>query len=131
MLPLRLRLPLLAGLIFLAFSTAPSRGAVQAGAPVLSIDELGKGMAPLDGQWQFHLGDNPAWALPQTADDAPGAGWEQLSPDKTWGAQGHPAYTGFAWYRKHVHLTPANGASSDFALLIRHIDDAYEIYWNG
>jgi hypothetical protein len=98
---------------------------------VLSIDELGKGMAPLDGQWQFHLGDNPAWALPQTADDAPGAGWEQLSPDKTWGAQGHPAYTGFAWYRKHVHVTAAPGAEQDFALFLQHVDDVYEIYWNG
>jgi hypothetical protein len=58
-------------------------------------------------------------------------GWEQISPDKTWGAQSHPAYTGYAWYRKHLHLTPAPGASSDFALLIQHIDDVYEIYWNG
>ncbi|HET6169006.1 MAG TPA: SpoIIE family protein phosphatase, partial [Terracidiphilus sp.] len=89
------------------------------------------GIAPLDGPWQFHLGDNPAWALPQTGDGAGNVGWEQIRPDQTWGAQGHPAYTGYAWYRKHVHLSPASGASPDFALLIAHIDDAYEIYWNG
>jgi hypothetical protein len=98
---------------------------------VLLISELGKGTAPLDGPWQFHLGDNLAWAAPEAGDDARNVGWEQISPDKTWGAQGHPAYTGFAWYRKHVHLAPATDASPDFALFIRHIDDAYEIYWNG
>jgi hypothetical protein len=125
------RLPLFAGLFFVAFAAASSLAAAQSPAPVLEVNGLGKGIAPLDGPWQFHLGDNPAWALPQTGDDSRYVGWEEISPDKTWGAQGHPAYTGFAWYRKHVHLTPAPGASPDFALLIRHIDDAYEIYWNG
>ena len=105
--------------------------AVSSSAPVLSIENLGKGTAPLDGAWQFHLGDNPAWAAPDTGDDAKNVGWEQVTADTTWGAQGHPAYTGFAWYRKHVHLSPAEGASPDFAMLMRHVDDAYEIYWNG
>ena len=67
----------------------------------------------------------------RSGDDQQNVGWEQISSDKTWGQQGHPAYTGYAWYRKHLHLTPAPGASPDFALMIRHIDDAYEIYWNG
>ena len=125
------RLPLVAGLIFVAFVSLPSLAVAQSPAPVLVINDLGKGIAPLDGPWQFHLGDNPAWALPQTGDDSQNVGWEQISPDKTWGAQGHPSYTGFAWYRKHIHLGPASDASPDFALLIRHIDDAYEVYWNG
>jgi len=30
--------------------------------PVLVVDNLGKGAAPLDGPWQFHPGDDPAWA---------------------------------------------------------------------
>ena len=38
-------------------------------APVLAIEGLGKGVAPLDGPWQFHLGDNPAWASPTMADN--------------------------------------------------------------
>ena len=126
-----LRLPLSVGLCCCALASFTSLTAAQSVAPVLVVDGLGKGVAPLDGPWQFHLGDNPAWALPQTGDDAGNVGWEQISADKTWGAQGHPAYTGYAWYRKHVHLAPAPGASPDFALLIRHIDDAYEIYWNG
>jgi hypothetical protein len=126
-----LRFSPLAGVIFFALMGLTSPAAAQSVPPVLAIDGLGKGIAPLDGPWQFHLGDNPAWALPQTGDGAGNVGWEQLSPDQTWGAQGHPAYTGYAWYRKHVHLAPAPGASPDFALLITHIDDAYEIYWNG
>ena len=59
-------------------------------ATVLSVDGLGKGVTPLEGPWQFHLGDNPAFAQPQTADDTGVDGWEALSPDATWGAQGHP-----------------------------------------
>ncbi len=123
--------PRFAGLILFALAGFTSLAAAQMVAPMLAIDGLGKGIAPLDGSWQFHLGDNPAWALPQTGDDAGNVGWEQIRPDKTWGAQGHPAYTGYAWYRKHLHIQPAPGASPDIALLIRRIDDAYEIYWNG
>ena len=98
---------------------------------MLKVDGLGKGTVALDGPWQFHVGDNPEWALGQTNDATGNEDWEQISPDKTWGAQGHPAYTGYAWYRKHIHLAPAPDADRDFALLIRHVDDAYEVYWNG
>jgi hypothetical protein len=131
MLPLPRRFPLLAGLMLIALSAASSQAAAQAAAPVLHVDGLGKGTAPLDGPWQFHLGDNPGWASAQVHDETGSSGWEQLSPDMTWGAQGHSAYTGYAWYRKHLHLAPAPGASPEFAMLIRQIDDAYEIYWNG
>lgn len=94
---------------------------------VLDLDGLGKGAAPLTGPWQFHLGDNPVWASPSFDDFF----WQQLSADQTWGAQGHNSYTGFAWYRMHVNITPAPGASSDVALLIPAIDDVYQVYWNG
>jgi len=105
--------------------------AARSNAPVISIEGLGKGDALLDGPWQFHLGDNPAWALPETGDDSRSVGWEQIGANETWGAQGHPAYTGFAWYRKHIHLTLAPGAAPDIAMLIRRVDDPYELYWNG
>jgi hypothetical protein len=132
-----LQLPLRFSVVLLTFVsslTALSQAAVPAlpnAAPVLTIDGIGKGTAPLNGPWQFHLGDNPAWAQPDTGDAGGDVGWEQLSADATWGAQGHPAYTGFAWYRKHVHLTMAPGATPDVAMMIRRIDDAYELYWNG
>jgi hypothetical protein len=99
----------------------------SAGAHTLVIDGLGKGTAPLDGRWQFHLGDDPAWAAPSFDDSH----WEQLTADKPWGAQTHPNYTGFAWYRRRVSITPAPGASPDFALLIPALGDVYQIYWNG
>jgi hypothetical protein len=100
-------------------------------APALSAEALGKGAVPLNGPWQFHLGDNLAWADP-AANDATGQnGWEQLAADKPWGAQGHPSQTGYGWYRKHLHLSPAPGAGPNFALLIPGIGDIYEVYWNG
>jgi serine phosphatase RsbU (regulator of sigma subunit) len=100
-------------------------------ASILSINALGKGTAPIDGPWQFHLGDNMAWAQPGTPDAAGVDGWEQITTDATWGAQGHPSHAGFGWYRKHLHLEPAAGTDAGFALLIPQIDDVYEIYWNG
>jgi serine phosphatase RsbU (regulator of sigma subunit) len=112
--------------IFLAGS--PSRAEAPASPPVLTIDGLGKALAPVDGRWQFHLGDNLAWANPQAQDATGVDGWEQLDCWTTWGAQGHPSYTGFAWYRKHVELDPGG---LDLSMLIPKIDDSYEIYWNG
>lgn len=99
--------------------------------PVLALEGLGKGVAPLDGPWQFHIGDNPAWATPSTADQKGSGGWEQITTDKPWGAQGHPAYTGFAWYRKHLHISTSPGAPADIAMLVGQVDNVYEIYWNG
>lgn len=125
------RLLLFVGFICVVVFPVPSQIAAQSAPPVLQIDCLGKGTAPLDGAWQFHLGDQSSFALPQTADAAGTGGWEQLSAEKPWGAQSHPAYTGYAWYRKHVHFSPAPGVSPEFYLLIRHIDDVYEVYWNG
>lgn len=99
-------------------------------AAILAVDGLGKGAVPLDGSWQFHIGDDPAWAMPG-ADDSTAKGWEQLSAHKPWGLQGHASYTGFAWYRRHVSLTPAPGASPDFAIMLDGVANAYELYWNG
>ena len=98
---------------------------------VLTIDGLGKGVAPLDGPWQFHLGDDPAWANPEMDDATGHNGWEQLTAAQPWGTQGHPGYTGYAWYRRQLNFSPAPGASPDVTLLIPAIDDAYELFWNG
>jgi Stage II sporulation protein E (SpoIIE) len=126
---LLLRWLFVAGVLYLVSLAIPLQAA--SGAPVLRVEGLGKGVVPLDGPWQFHIGDNRDWALPHVHDDDPSAGWEQINSSRTWGAQTHPGYTGYAWYRKHLSLTPAPGASPDFALLIQEIDDSYEIYWNG
>ena len=132
MLPRCLRFPGLFTLVLMAAASTlahagQSPASAAPAAHTLVLDGLGKGTAPLDGPWQFHLGDDPAWANPSFDD----SGWEQLTADKTWGAQGHPSYQGYAWYRRSISITPAPGASSDVALLIPAIDDVYEIYWNG
>ncbi|MHB1937899.1 MAG: PP2C family protein-serine/threonine phosphatase [Acidobacteriaceae bacterium] len=93
-------------------------------AQVFQTQNPGTGSVAVGGNWQFHTGDNLAWANPAYDD----SGWEQLRGDETWGAQTHPGYTGFAWYRKRIEVT---GAVAKLAILIPPVDDAYEIYWNG
>ncbi len=103
----------------------------RAPAPVLTIEDLGKGEVTLDGPWQFHLGDNMAWAAPDFNDATGQDGWEQIKADGTWGAQTHPGYTGFAWYRKHIHVTPAPGFTGEIAVRTLGVESASEVYWNG
>jgi serine phosphatase RsbU (regulator of sigma subunit) len=93
----------------------------------LIIQGVGKGAVPLDGSWQFHLGDDPTWADPSTDD----SNWETIETDGPWGTQQHPSYTGVAWYRRHIDILPTAGATHDYELLIPHAEDAYEVYWNG
>jgi len=110
---------------------APTNATSSPAAPELALRNLGDGAVPLDGPWQFHTGDNPAWAAPDFDD----AKWEQLSTDKPWGEQNHLAYTGYAWYRRHIAVESSpqspQQAAQNLALMVRHVDDAYEIYWNG
>ena len=120
-----------AAIILLAFAAhwahAAQAATKSAAAPPLVIEALGKGTFPLKGPWQFHAGDDPAWASPilNSSD------WEQLSADQPWGRQGHADLAGFAWYRISVTITPAPGVAQDFSLLVPEIHDSYEIYWNG
>ncbi|MGA7886145.1 MAG: PP2C family protein-serine/threonine phosphatase [Acidobacteriaceae bacterium] len=100
-------------------------------APTQSIPDLGRGTAALDDPWQFHLGDNASWASPDLDDATGHSGWSQIAADKPWGAQGYRAYVGYAWYRKHLDISPASGASPNWSMLVPHIDDVYAIYWNG
>src|ERR1700728_2676564 len=96
-------------------------------AAPLVIEGLGKGTFTLNGPWQFHPGDDPAWATPSfDSSDC-----EQLSADKPWGRQGHARMTGYAWYRCSIAITPAPGVPQQFSLLVVNIRNSYEIYWNG
>jgi hypothetical protein len=90
----------------------------------LKTNYPGKGFVEVGGKWHFHTGDDLAWAQPGFDD----SGWEQLRGDTTWGAQGHPAYIGFAWYRKAIDV---QGADGPISILMPPVDDAYELYWNG
>jgi hypothetical protein len=97
-------------------------------ASTLTVENPGTGSVRLDGKWQFHLGDDLAWANPALDD----SGWEQIGANTTWGAQTHPSYAGFAWYRRHIAIENSNPAqASNLALLIPPVDDVYDLYWNG
>jgi Stage II sporulation protein E (SpoIIE) len=125
------RISVSAGLLWVALASATVQIAAQSvaagsaprheGAPL----RLDGGAVALGHPWQFHLGDDPAWASPNFDDSL----WEQLSPSKTWGAQTHPNTEGFGWYRLHIAF--ARGAPGTIALLVPQVDDAYEVYWNG
>ena len=112
-------------------STAKADSASHSAAASVTIETIGKGAVPLNGPWQFHLGDDLSWAQSDVDDTTGHSGWEALTADAPWGTQGHASYVGFAWYRKHISLSVAPGAPSDIALMIPAIDHAYELYWNG
>lgn len=122
-------MPLHGRMLFrLACAAAMSVAALTAAVPVSANGPIrfDGGAARLDGPWQFHFGDNPAWALPTYDDSA----WEKLTTDVPWGMQGHANRDGFAWYRYHVTL--ARDQSPDqLAILIPAVQDACELYWNG
>lgn len=93
----------------------------------LVIAGVGRGVAPIDGLWQFREGDNTHWADPKYDD----SGWETMHADSYWGAQGHPSYAGYGWYRRHIDIIPTSGATDEYRILIPNAEDAYEVYWNG
>ncbi len=96
-------------------------------APILAIENIGRGEVPIDGKWQFHLGDDMRWAAPAYDD----SGWERIAVDKTWGAQTRPSYTGFAWYRRHLDIPTSPLPNRKLAILMPPVEDAYELFWNG
>lgn len=95
------------------------------------VKGLGKGVVNIDGDWQFVLGDDPQYAKPDYDD----GWWEKIGGPAdqwdTWGAETHPSYTGFAWYRRHIDIQPTSGTTGQYKILITRVDDAYEVYWNG
>ena len=91
------------------------------------IEGLGKDSVPLEGSWEFHLGDDPGWASPSLDDSQ----WTKITAGQTWGEQGYYAYTGFAWYRYHLSINPVARCPKEIALLIPSIGDCYELYLNG
>ncbi len=104
----------------------------------------------LNGPWKFHVGDSPKvlgsqtplWSQPSFND----AAWQPYlldpkhpnltafqaaqSPELPgWQSHGHPAYTGYAWYR--LRLQPPPNTHSLSLFLPQYVDDAYDLYING
>lgn len=129
---MRLRLSAALSLLFVTSICAIAlRGQGVASTRVVALDGVGKGTATLDGPWQFHIGDNLSWAQPDIDDATGHDGWETILTDRPWGAQGHYAYSGFGWYRLHLHITPPAGAPLSYQLVLPAVSDACEVYWNG
>ena len=82
-------------MLVMVAASAPSYGQQL---PPLIMQGLGFATVPLDGAWQFHPGDDSAWASPKLDDST----WEPIQVGRAWEGQGHPGYTGFAWYRRHL-----------------------------
>jgi hypothetical protein len=113
----------------LAIGGRPDPATLRAAAPLL------------EGQWRFHIGDDPRWAKADVDDGH----WETIdlsAPASStdgdvglpnyvagWMAHGHPGYEGYAWYRRAVSV-PAGNRTWDI-LGPTAVDDGYELYWNG
>lgn len=86
----------------------------------------------LDGFWRFHPGDSPVisgsnsplWASSAFDDSR----WELLRGDTSWAFQGHPAMSGYAWYRFTIKV-PAREAP--VSILPAPIVTSFEIYVDG
>ena len=99
-------------------------GALALHAQTVPQRNPGPGTLALDAPWRFHPGDAPRWADPAFDDSA----WTSLRHDTAWGAQGYPSYTGFAWYRLHLHIA---GDGPPLGLLVPSVDDTYAVFFNG
>jgi hypothetical protein len=133
-LQMRIRSPfaiLLLALPLFGFQFPIARAQALPTPSVVTIDGLGKGTVDLSGPWRFHIGDDLHWGEPGFNDTPGENGWETILADRPWGAQGHYAYTGFAWYRLNLRITPAPDVKTDFQLLLPRLEDACEVYWNG
>ena len=110
--------------VALAFAMALAGAHAQQPAPLI-VPPLAQATIPLDGTWQFRTGDSPDWSSPTLEDFA----WEPIAVDRPWGQQNHFAYSGFAWYRRHLHFDHPGHTS--LALLLPPISQVYEAFWNG
>jgi len=119
-------------------------------AHAVNLFHIGQSVIPLYGPWKFQVGDSPVdpvkhtplWAQANFDD----SGWEivSLAPESAqritrpsepeivpgWTAKGHADYSGFAWYRIHLHLE--THPSESLALAVSNqVNDAYQVYING
>jgi hypothetical protein len=103
---------------------------------------LARSAVLLNGPWQFHTGDDPAWKKPSLDDSkwesvnlAPLAGAHDGDVGLTnyvagWAARAHKGYKGFAWYRLTVNVKSLS--DKEFALVgPADVDTVYQIYFNG
>jgi sigma-B regulation protein RsbU (phosphoserine phosphatase) len=81
-------------------------------------------LAPLNGTWRFHAGDDAAWANPAFND----SGWSLVKATDGWGSQGYKGYAGVGWFRITVTLPPRHGP---LALYVTECDASCQYFANG
>jgi hypothetical protein len=112
-------------LILLALSTLSARASVL-------VSDLAQPFS-LQGQWQFRLGDDPAWAAAELTQDAEGAWLTTAVPAEF--PVGHPGYSGMLWYRLVLQLDLKQPSIRDnlgaLAITLGKVASAYELYING
>ncbi|MGQ8338138.1 sugar-binding domain-containing protein [Sunxiuqinia sp. A32] len=79
----------------------------------------------LRGSWYFTVGDDPAWADPNT--DI--SDWDRIDAPRAW-EHYYEGYNGFAWYRHSFRLDP-EVKGKDLTLFLGSIDDVDEVFVNG
>jgi hypothetical protein len=79
---------------------------------------LGQSVVKLNRPWKFYIGDSASWAdsgfddsASESTDLTPNPGAHDGDVGLTgflpgWGARGHADYSGFAWYRMRVVVSP-------------------------
>jgi sigma-B regulation protein RsbU (phosphoserine phosphatase) len=97
---------------------------VKSPAQVFDLDHGRKSVAPLDGLWRFHPGDDSRWADPGFDDTQ----WPLLRSDREWSKQGYKGLSGFSWYRFKIQI-PAG--SAPLSLYVPAIRTAYQVYVDG
>ena len=114
-----------------AFLVLLALSAVSARASVL-VSDLAQPLS-LQGQWQFRLGDDPAWAATELARDAAGEWLSTAVPAEY--PVGNPGYSGMLWYRLVLQLDLAQPSVRDnlgaLAITLGKVASAYELYING
>lgn len=80
----------------------------------------------LKNPWLFSIGDQSEWSQASFDDRA----WQEINTGEPWESQGYAEYDGYAWYRKHM-IVPSLTEPSSLTLLMGHIDDADELFFNG
>ncbi|RXH57049.1 PP2C family protein-serine/threonine phosphatase [Granulicella sibirica] len=112
---------------------------------------LGQSVFSLNGPYKFNIGDSPLdpathqplWAESgfddshwETVDLTPPEGSFDAFSGVTgyvpgWTAQGHPGYSGYAWYRIRVKVANPSGSKLAIAGPDGDVDDGFQVFANG
>ena len=97
-------------------------------AQVVDFQKERQPIVEIHNLWRFHTGDDPdgklGWADPAFDDSS----WKLLRSDQPLAVQGYPGYSGMAWYRFQVVLTPNH---PPLALHIPEIGTSYQVLAGG